>query len=155
MRVKRLRLQNIRSYADQTVKFPEGTILVHGENGAGKTSLLMGVFGGLFLSEIRNVGTNSFTLDEFVRRGKDKGVVELTFEVADTEYTVEWELYTTSTPNDATLTSPALSGPASGIRDVRREVTRILGMDEEDFASSVTSSRVRLTASSRRAIAPR
>ena len=26
MRVKQLRLQNIRSYADQTVEFPEGTI---------------------------------------------------------------------------------------------------------------------------------
>lgn len=108
MRIKRLRLQNIRSYADQTVAFPDGTILVHGPNGAGKTSLLMGIFGGLFLSEIRNVGNNSFTLDEFVRRGETKGVVGLTFEVDNIEYTVEWELYTTGTPNAATLESPEL-----------------------------------------------
>ena len=69
MRIKQLHLENIRSYADQTVDFPDGTILIHGDNGAGKTSLLMGIFGGLFLSGISSVGGNSFTLDEFVRRG--------------------------------------------------------------------------------------
>lgn len=137
MKIKRLRLQNIRSYADQTVDFPDGTILIHGPNGAGKTSLLMGIFGGLFLSGIRNVGSNSFTLDEFVRRGETKGVVELQFEIGGADYTVEWEIHATSTPNDATLTSPRLSTPVSGISDVREEITNLLGMDEDDFASSV------------------
>src|SRR6056297_3209188 len=120
MKIKTLTLQNIRSYEDQTVEFPDGTILIRGDNGAGKTSLLMGVFGGLFLSEIRNVGTNSFNLEEFVRRGETKGVVELVFAVTGAEYTVEWELYTTSTGNSATLTSNALADPVSGIEDVRR-----------------------------------
>jgi len=53
MRVTDLHLQNIRSYDNETVEFPDGTMLVHGENGAGKTTLLMGIFGGLFLSKIR------------------------------------------------------------------------------------------------------
>lgn len=56
MKIKALTLQNIRSYEDQTVEFLDGTILIRGNNGAGKTSLLMGIFGGLFLSKIRNVG---------------------------------------------------------------------------------------------------
>ena len=118
MKFEHLRLQNIRSYADQTVDFPEGIILIHGDNGAGKTSLLTGLFGGLFLSEIRSVGSSSFGLDDLVRRGATKGVVELTFEAGGDSYTVEWTLYTTSTPNDATLTSPALAEPVSG--DPRR-----------------------------------
>jgi len=75
MKIKALTLQNIRSYEDQTVDFPDGTILIRGDNGAGKTSLLMGIFGGLFLSKIRNVGTNDFNLDDLVRRGEDKGIV--------------------------------------------------------------------------------
>jgi DNA repair exonuclease SbcCD ATPase subunit len=81
MKIKALTLQNIRSYEDQTVEFPDGTILIRGDNGAGKTSLLMGIFGGLFLSKIRNVGTNDFNLDDLVRRGEDKGTVELVFEI--------------------------------------------------------------------------
>ena len=51
MKIKELTLQNIRSYKDQTAEFPSGTILIRGDNGAGKTSLLMGIFGGLFLSK--------------------------------------------------------------------------------------------------------
>lgn len=77
MKIKALTLQNIRSYADQTVEFPDGTILIRGDNGAGKTSLLMGIFGGLFLSKIRNVRTNDFSLDDLVRRGEGKGTVKL------------------------------------------------------------------------------
>jgi DNA repair exonuclease SbcCD ATPase subunit len=137
MNIKKLELQNIRSYEQQSIQFPEGTILIHGDNGAGKTSLVMGLFGGLFLSEIRNVGNNSFSLDEFVRRGGNKGTVELVFEVSGVEYEVEWELYTTSTPNDATLRSPEFDSPVSGITDVKKQIQDILGMDEEDFANSV------------------
>jgi DNA repair exonuclease SbcCD ATPase subunit len=137
MKINTLRLENIRSYRDETVDFPDGVTLVHGENGAGKTTLLMGIFGGLFLSGIRNVGTNSFALDDLVRRGETKGVVELAFEAGGDEYTVEWTLYTTSTANTATLTSEALPETIDGIQNVRRAVHDLLGMDEDDFASSV------------------
>lgn len=137
MKIKALTLQDIRSYDDQTVEFPDGTILIRGDNGAGKTSLLMGIFGGLFLSKIRNVGTNDFNLGDLVRRGEDKGTVELVFEIDGTEYTVTWELYTTSTPNSATLDSESFSDPVTGIEDVRAEVIGLLGMDEDDFSSSV------------------
>jgi len=137
MKIKTLTLQNIRSYEDQTVDFPDGTILIRGDNGAGKTSLLMGIFGGLFLSKIRNVGTNDFNLDDLVRRGEDKGTVELVFEIDGTEFTVTWQLYTTSTQNSATLDSESFSDPVTGIEDVREEVIGLLGMDEDGFSSSV------------------
>lgn len=137
MNIQQLRLDNIRSYDDQTVSFPDGTILIHGENGAGKSSLLMGIFGGLFLSNIRNVGNNSFSLEDMVRRSTSNGEIELVFTVNGIEYTVLWQLYRTSTPNSAELRSPELSQPIDGIRAVHSEVVGLLGMDEEDFANSV------------------
>lgn len=138
MKINRLHLENIRSYEDQEVEFPEGTILIHGENGAGKTSLLMGMFGGLFLSNITNVGSNSFNLSDLVRRGEDKGCVEIDFEVAGDEYAVEWTMpgEDSGSASSATLTSPALPEPVSGITTVQEEVTALLGMDEDDFSSS-------------------
>ena len=138
MKITRIRLQNIRSYEDQTVEFPEGTILIHGENGAGKTSLLMGLFGGLFLSNITNVDGNNFNVGDLVRRGEDKGRVELDFVVDDDEYSIEWEMpgLDSGSASKATLSSPVLSDPVSGIRDVQQEVTNLLGMNEDDFSSS-------------------
>jgi len=137
MRIKQLTLQNIRSYENQTVEFPEGTILVHGENGTGKTSLLMGIFGGLFLSDITSAGNQSFNLDDLVRRGEDKAHVELVFEIDGVDYTVEWTFYTTSTGPDATLRSPALDEPVSQVSNVKAEIQKILGMDKDDFSASV------------------
>ena len=136
MKVTDLRLHNIRSYDDESVAFPDGSMLVHGENGSGKTTLLMGIFGGLFLSKIRNVGSNDFNLDDIVRRGADKGEIELTFEVENVPYTVTWTIDTEG-QNSAELDSEALSGPISGIRDVRSEVIDIVGMDEDSFSRSV------------------
>jgi exonuclease SbcC len=138
MKIDRLRLQNIRSYEDQTVEFPEGTILIRGDIGAGKTTLLMGLFGGLFQSNITSVGSNSFKLSDLVRRGTDRGSVELNFEIDGTTYAVEWEMpgEDASGASSATLTSSALAEPVSGITAVQEQVTNLLGMDEEDFSSS-------------------
>lgn len=137
MKIDSLRLQNIRSYEQEQIEFPEGTILIHGENGAGKTSLLMALFGGLYQTSTTSAGTNSFNLDDFVRRGADKAEIELTFTVDGVGYTSLWEIYTTSTANSAELRSEALSEPVSGITAVQREVSSLLGMDEEDFVNSV------------------
>ncbi|MCU4975835.1 AAA family ATPase [Halobacteria archaeon AArc-m2/3/4] len=136
MKITKLRLQNIRSYSDETIELPDGTVLVRGDNGAGKTTLLMSIFGGLFLSKIRNVGSNDFNLDDIVRRGTEEGEIELTFEVENVPYTVTWTINTAG-QNSAEITSPALEEPKSGIRAVRSEVIDVVGMDEDSFSRSV------------------
>lgn len=45
---KSLRLENIRSYDDQTVSFEGGENLIFGSNGAGKSTILQGIFSGCF-----------------------------------------------------------------------------------------------------------
>jgi len=48
MRLKKLSLKNIRSYKDEEIVFPEGSILLTGDVGAGKTSLLLAIEYSLF-----------------------------------------------------------------------------------------------------------
>jgi len=136
MKITKLCLNNIRSYDEETVEFPDGTVLIRGDNGAGKSTLLMSIFGGLFLSKIRNVGSNNFNLDDLVRRGTESGEIELTFEVENVPYTVTWTI-DTSGSNGAVIESPALDEPHSGIRAVQEKVNEVIGMDADSFSRSV------------------
>ena len=40
MLLRQLRLQNIRSYLDETIDFPEGPTLLSGDIGSGKSTIL-------------------------------------------------------------------------------------------------------------------
>ena len=48
MLIQKLKLQNIRSYVDQTIEFPEGSILLAGDIGSGKSSVLLAIEFALF-----------------------------------------------------------------------------------------------------------
>ena len=48
MLFKKLKLKNIRSYTDLEITFPQGSILLSGDIGAGKTSVLLGLQFALF-----------------------------------------------------------------------------------------------------------
>ncbi|MEM0474367.1 MAG: AAA family ATPase [Zestosphaera sp.] len=49
MRVLGVRLKNIRSYVDEVIVFPpSGTTVIYGDNGTGKTSILLGINYALF-----------------------------------------------------------------------------------------------------------
>jgi len=45
---KKLTIQNVRSYENLTIEFPRGSVLLAGEIGAGKTSILLGLQFALF-----------------------------------------------------------------------------------------------------------
>ena len=48
MILKSLHLKNIRSYVDERITFPEGSILLSGDMGSGKSSILLSVEFALF-----------------------------------------------------------------------------------------------------------
>jgi len=76
-------MRNIRSYSDKatTVEFPEGTVLVEGDVGSGKSTILYAIEFALFgVSEM----AGSYILTE----GKDRGFVDLTFLADGKRYTV-------------------------------------------------------------------
>ena len=48
MRINSVELRNIRSYEKASVKFPEGSVLLSGDVGSGKSSLLLAIEFTLF-----------------------------------------------------------------------------------------------------------
>lgn len=48
MIIKKLHLENVRSYKDVTIEFPKGSVLLAGDIGSGKTSILLGLQFALF-----------------------------------------------------------------------------------------------------------
>ena len=78
MLLKKIRLENIRSYTNQEVIFPEGSTLLAGNIGSGKTSVLLAIDFALFGLRKGNLSGASL-----LRNGTNKGSVEFHFSVDD------------------------------------------------------------------------
>ncbi len=83
MILKRLTLHHIRSYLDATIEFPTGTVLLSGDIGSGKSTILFAVEFALFGLR-RDVSGASL-----LRNGADKGFVELTFTLDAKDITIK------------------------------------------------------------------
>jgi exonuclease SbcC len=81
MIVKRLRMENIRSYRAAEVEFPRGRTLFEGDIGAGKSTILMAIEFALF-------GLGSAKASSLLRIGETRGSVELEFDANGKEYSV-------------------------------------------------------------------
>ena len=75
MLIKKIKLKNIRSYENQEVEFPEGSIVLSGDIGSGKTSILLAIEFALFGLQPGQKGSS------LLRNGKDEGSVSLEFEI--------------------------------------------------------------------------
>ncbi len=83
MRLKKIVLNNIRSYRNQEIEFPEGSVLLSGDIGTGKTSILLGIEFALFGLQPGQRGT------ALLRNGEREGGVVLEFEVEGKQVLVE------------------------------------------------------------------
>ncbi len=75
MIIKNIRLNNIRSYTNFYLDFPSCSILLSGNIGSGKSTILFAIEFALF-----GLSTN-LAGDSLLRKGEDNGFVELNFEV--------------------------------------------------------------------------
>ncbi len=91
MILRNLKLQNIRSYISESVDFPEGTVLLSGDIGAGKSSVLLGVEFALF-----GIMRGVLSGNSLLRHGSSNGSVELTFTLGEKRITVKRTLKRTS-----------------------------------------------------------
>ncbi|MFW6283323.1 MAG: AAA family ATPase, partial [Minisyncoccales bacterium] len=83
MKLKRIILENIRSYEYEEIEFPEGSILMSGDIGSGKTSILLAVEFALFGLQPGKRGTS------LLKNGAEEGRVKLWFEVDKQEVEIE------------------------------------------------------------------
>ena len=84
MKVKKIKLENIRSYRFQEIDFPEGSVLLWGNIGSGKSSVLLGVDFALFGLQKGNLAGASL-----LRNGEERGSIELHFSVEDKDYVIK------------------------------------------------------------------
>jgi len=84
MRLKKIRLENIRSYKFQELDIPEGSVLLWGNIGSGKSTVLLGVDFALF-----GLQKGNLTGSSLLRNGEERGTVELFFEVDGKDYVIK------------------------------------------------------------------
>ena len=75
MRLKKLKLTNIRSYENLEIEFPKGAILLSGDIGAGKTSILLALQFALFGLQPGQKGAS------LIRNGTNEASVSLEIEI--------------------------------------------------------------------------
>lgn len=86
MILKKLRLKNIRSYKEAEIVFPEGSLLLMGDIGSGKTSVLLAIEFALFGLQPGQKGNS------LMRNNEEEASVALEFEVDDNQVTIERSL---------------------------------------------------------------
>lgn len=84
MLLKKIKLQNIRSYLDQTIEFHEHTTLLSGDIGSGKSTILLAFEFALF-GFLRGDTSG----ESLLRKGTPAGSVELTIAVNNKEYLIK------------------------------------------------------------------
>ncbi len=87
MFIKSLKLKNIRSYENQEINFPLGSILLAGDIGSGKSSILLAIEFALFGIKRKYLSASSL-----LSHGKKEGEVELTFDLNGKEITIKRKL---------------------------------------------------------------
>ncbi|KKK59401.1 hypothetical protein LCGC14_3034750, partial [marine sediment metagenome] len=83
MKIKKIILNNIRSYDHQEIDFAEGSTLLSGDIGAGKTSILLGIEFALFGLQPGQRGSS------LLRNGKNSGGIKMEFEIDNKKIEVE------------------------------------------------------------------
>ncbi|MGB9748975.1 MAG: AAA family ATPase [Candidatus Woesearchaeota archaeon] len=123
MLIKRVKLHNIRTYSDEEFIFPEGSILLSGDIGSGKSSVLLAIEFAFFGA------TNEISPGSLLRKGKNQGFVEIDFEVEGKEFTIKRTLKKSS---DKTIQTSGYF-IADNIKneltpsEMKNEIIRILG----------------------------
>ncbi|MBI4177508.1 MAG: SMC family ATPase [Candidatus Aenigmarchaeota archaeon] len=126
MIIKRLRLNNIRSYVNESVEFPKGSILFEGDVGSGKTTILIAIEFALF-------GLSSDLKGEhLLRAGATKGFVELSIDVAGKEIILHRGLEKTNGRVSQTDCYMVLDGSREdySVTEMKSRVLSILSFNE-------------------------
>ncbi len=117
MLLQELKLHNIRSYLDETIRFPEGSLLLSGDIGSGKSTILLAIEFALF-----GASRTELPAEALLRKGAARGEVELTFLLGGKTMTIKRGLKKERQAITQTV-GYIITGDASG--DVKKELTPV------------------------------
>ena len=84
MKLEKIRLNNIRSFVEGEVIFPDGSILLNGDIGSGKSSILLAIEFALF-----GLMRGELSGGELLRNGANSGSVILNFNVGNNKVEIK------------------------------------------------------------------
>jgi DNA repair protein SbcC/Rad50 len=126
MRLRHLRVRNIRSYVAGSIEFADGTTLIAGDVGAGKTSLLYAIEMALF-------GTSEVDAAYLVRHGSGHAEVRVVFDDAEHRYEIGRKFRRVRRKGRETFEPEAISFSVDGAKteysatELRQRVIELLG----------------------------
>lgn len=127
MKLKKLRLQNIRSFEEEEIVFPEGSILLSGDIGSGKTSILLAIEYALFGLQPGQKGS------ALLSNGKNFGGVILELEVDGKNIILERKLKRSSKSISQDNAAITIDGKRmeSSVTEIKTKVLEILNYPSE------------------------
>ncbi len=133
MIIDSLELKNIRSYENETIKFPKSSFLILGDIGSGKTSLLLAIefaIFGLRRGELAGSG--------LLRHGKKQGSVRLSFSIGNKKITIKRTLKKTSSGIQQDSGYIVIDGKKTegSALELKSKIFHLLGYPEEMVSKS-------------------
>ncbi|KQC04369.1 MAG: hypothetical protein APR53_03210 [Methanoculleus sp. SDB] len=132
-----LQMVNFKRYQNEMIRFRDGITGIIGNNGSGKSTIVEAILFALY--GVQGLGTGS---GEFIVRTlagpKGKCEVRLDFAVNGTDYAVVRSF--SKTPSTTRHTAHLFLGDkllSTGISEVSRELSRIVGMGADDFRHTI------------------
>ncbi|KYK26047.1 hypothetical protein AYK26_01205 [Euryarchaeota archaeon SM23-78] len=127
MIIRSLRLRNIRSYVDETISFPTGSVLLSGDIGSGKTSILLALEFAIF-----GIMKGVLTGNTLLRHGASKGSVELSFTLGKDNVSIKRSLKRTSSgvvqePGTLTINDKVFEGTP---QELKARILELIGYPE-------------------------
>lgn len=114
MLLKSLKLNNIRSYNNQEILFPSGSVLLSGDIGAGKSTILQSIEYSLF-------GSRHKTGEALLRNGENSGSIELNFMIDGKDVIIKRVL------KRSTSTAPKESSDIRNTGSIKNEIKQAAG----------------------------
>ena len=126
MRLRKLKIKNIRSYQEQEIDFPEGSLMLAGDVGSGKTSILLAIEYALFGLQPGQTGS------ALLRNNSQIGEVTLEFELAGKEVIIERKLKRgKSVVNDYSSITVDGEKTECSITELKSKIISLLGYPPE------------------------